>query len=80
MKRSIAFVLIVFVVIAVVLTMSVYTIDQRRAAIKFRLGEVRAVQTEPGLYFLVPLLDNVRVFDTRIQTLEARDPERFLTA
>jgi regulator of protease activity HflC (stomatin/prohibitin superfamily) len=34
----------------------------------------------PGLYFLVPLLQNVRLFDTRIQTLEARDPERFLTA
>ena len=30
--------------------------------------------------FLVPLLQNVRLFDTRIQTLEARDPERFLTA
>ena len=32
------------------------------------------------LYFLVPLLQNVRLYDTRIQTLEARDPERFLTA
>jgi membrane protease subunit HflC len=80
MKRASAYVLVFAVIVALVVAMSVYTIDQRRAAIKFRLGEVRAVQTEPGLYFLVPLLDNVRVFDTRIQTLEARDPERFLTA
>jgi membrane protease subunit HflC len=29
---------------------------------------------------MVPVLQNVRLFDTRIQTLEARDPERFLTS
>jgi membrane protease subunit HflC len=60
--------------------MSVYTVDQRKAAIKFQLGEVIAVQVDPGLYFRVPLLQNVILYDTRIQTLEARDPERFLTA
>jgi membrane protease subunit HflC len=79
MKRATAFVLIGAVVIALIVAMSVYTIDQRKAAIKFQLGEVIAVQTDPGLYFLVPLLQNVRLYDTRIQTLEARDPERFLT-
>jgi membrane protease subunit HflC len=80
MRRASAFVLIGAVVIALIVAMSVYTIDQRKAAIKFQLGEVVAVQTEPGLYFLVPLMQNVRLFDTRIQTLEARDPERFLTS
>ena len=80
MKRASAFALVGAVVLALFLAMSVYTIDQRKAAIKFQLGEVVAVQTEPGLYFLVPLLQNVRLFDTRIQTLEARDPERFLTS
>ena len=80
MRRSAAAVLVTLVVIGLVLAMSVYTIDQRKAAIKFQLGEVVALQTEPGLYFLVPILQNVRLFDTRIQTLEARDPERFLTS
>jgi membrane protease subunit HflC len=80
MRRATAFVLLGAVIVALVMAMSVYTIDQRKAAIKFQLGEVIAVQTEPGLYFLVPLLQNVRLFDTRIQTLEARDPERFLTS
>jgi membrane protease subunit HflC len=69
----------ILVVAALVFSLSAYTIDQRKAAIKFQLGEVIAVQTKPGLYFLVPLVQNVRLFDTRIQTLEARDPERFLT-
>ena len=80
MRRSAAAVLIAVVVIALVMMMSVYTIDQRKAAVKFQLGEVVDVQTDPGLYFLVPILQNVRLFDRRIQTLEARDPERFLTA
>jgi membrane protease subunit HflC len=80
MRRATAFVLIGAVIVALVVAMSVYTIDQRKAAIKFQLGEYKETQTKPGLYFLVPLLQNVRLFDTRIQTLEARDPERFLTA
>ena len=80
MKRATAFVLVGAVIVALVVAMSVYTIDQRKAAIKFQLGEVIQVQTEPGLYFLVPVVQNVRLFDTRIQTLESRDPERFLTS
>ena len=79
MKRTSAAAIVAAVVVLLILAMSAYTIDQRRAAVKFQLGEVIAVQTEPGLYFLVPLLQNVRLFDTRIQTLESRDPERFLT-
>jgi len=80
MKRATAFVLIGAIILALIFAMSVYTVDQRKAAIKFQLGEVVAVQTDPGLYFLVPLFQNVRLFDTRIQTLEARDPERFITS
>jgi len=80
MKRATAFIFIGLIVAALILTMSVYTIDQRKAAIKFQLGEVIALQTEPGLYFMVPLLQNVRLYDTRIQTLDARDAERFLTS
>ncbi|MGZ5035593.1 MAG: protease modulator HflC [Usitatibacter sp.] len=80
MKRAAAIALIGAVVILLGLAMSVYTIDQRKAAIKFKFGEVIAVQTDPGLYFLVPLVENVKLYDTRIQTMEARDPERFLTS
>ena len=80
MKRASVTVLIVIVVIGVLLAMSVYTIDQRRAAIKFQLGEVVDVQTNPGLYFKIPFVQDVKLFDTRIQTLDSRDAERFLTS
>jgi membrane protease subunit HflC len=80
MRRATAMLFIGLIVIALVFAMSVYTIDQRKAAIKFQLGEFVSIQTEPGLYFMVPVLQNVRLFDTRIQTLDARDAERFLTS
>jgi modulator of FtsH protease HflC len=80
MKRASAMIVIGLLVLALIFAMSVYTVDQRKAAIKFQLGEVVAVQTEPGLYFLVPVFQNVRLYDTRIQTLDARDAERFLTS
>jgi membrane protease subunit HflC len=80
MNRSAAAAIVTAVLALLILSTSVYTVDQRKAAIKFQLGEVIAIQTEPGLYFLVPVLQNVRLYDTRIQTLDAREAERFLTS
>jgi len=80
MKRSSAFIAMGAIILALALAMSLYTVDQRKAAIKFQLGEVVSVITEPGLYFMVPVLQNVRMYDTRIQTLDSRDAERFLTS
>ena len=62
------------------LSMTVFIVDQRQNAIVFQLGEVVGVKTEPGLYFKVPLMQNVRYFDSRILTLDAGEPERFITA
>ncbi|MFZ3323117.1 MAG: protease modulator HflC [Usitatibacter sp.] len=80
MKRSTAFIVIGAILAVLALSTSIYTVDQRRAAIKFQLGEVIEVQTQPGLHFIVPFYQNVKLYDMRIQTLEARDPERFLTS
>ena len=80
MRKSAAATLMVAVVALLVLSMSVYTVDQRKAAIKFQLGEVVSMHTDPGLYFMVPILQNVRLYDTRIQTLDTKDAERFLTS
>jgi membrane protease subunit HflC len=80
MNRSAAAFLIAAVVVLLGLSMSVYTVDQRKAAIKFQLGEVVSMQTQPGLYFMVPILQNVRLYDTRIQTYDSKDAERFLTS
>ena len=80
MNRSAAAVIVGAVLALLIVSTSVYTVDQRKAAIKFQLGEVVAIQTDPGLYFLVPVLQNVRLYDTRIQTYDSKEAERFLTS
>jgi membrane protease subunit HflC len=64
----------------VVLSASMFTVDQRQNALVFQLGEVVSVKTKPGLYFKLPLVQNVRYFDTRILTMDSADPERFITS
>ena len=59
---------------------SMYTVDQRQNAMVFQLGEVVAVDKQPGLYFKLPLVQNVRYFDTRVLTLDPTEPDRFITS
>lgn len=59
--------------------MCIFTVTETEKAIKFRLGEIVKNDYEPGLHFKWPLINNVKKFDKRIQTMEAK-PERFLTA
>jgi modulator of FtsH protease HflC len=68
------------VVVLIIASLSIFVVDQRENAIVFRLGEVVNVKKKPGLYFKVPLLDNVRTFDVRILTIDTPEPERFLTS
>jgi modulator of FtsH protease HflC len=80
MRLNVSTVLIAIVVALVVASLSLFTVDQRQNAIVFRLGEIVAVKTAPGLFFKVPLVDNVRYFDARILTLDAEEAQRFVTA
>ncbi|MES9952617.1 MAG: protease modulator HflC [Candidatus Thiodiazotropha sp. 6PLUC2] len=64
---------------AVVVYSSAFVVNQWEVALKLRLGEIVATDYKPGLHFLWPVLNNVKTFDARIQTMDSR-PERFLTA
>jgi modulator of FtsH protease HflC len=78
--KNIGSLLIVLLVALVLLTMSAYTVDQREYAMVFRLGEIVSVKKEPGLYFKMPLVENVRYFEKRIVTLDWVEPDRFITS
>ena len=80
MSKNISTLLIGLLVVLVVLSASMFTVDQRQNALVFQLGEVVSVKKTPGLYFKMPLVQNVRFFDTRILTMDAADPERFITS
>ena len=64
----------------VLLSLVTFTVDQRQNAIVFQLGEIVDVVKQPGLHFKLPLVQNVRYFDTRVLTLDAAEPERFITS
>ena len=80
MRPNVGAILVILVVVLVTASLSLFIVDQRQNAIVFRLGEVVDVKRSPGLYLKVPLLDNVRYFDTRILTIDTAEPERFLTS
>ena len=78
--KNIASVLVGVMVALLLVSLSAFTVDQREYALVFRLGEIVSVRKEPGLYFKMPLVDNVRYFDNRILTLNWEEPDRFLTS
>lgn len=59
--------------------LSFFTVGEAQKAIKFRLGEIVKTDYEPGLHFAIPLINNVKKFDSRLLTLDLK-PERFLTS
>lgn len=69
---------IVLAVIAMIIWSSVFFVDEREKAIKFELGKIKKIDYTSGLHFQIPLLNNVRKFSSRIQTLDEK-PERYLT-
>ena len=70
---------LILVAVAVwLLSMSMFTVDEREKAVKFRLGEFQDASYEPGLHFKLPFINNVRKFEDRILTLDS-EPERYLT-
>ena len=70
----------IIVVLFLLVSSSLYIVDQRQRAIVFQLGEVVSVKTSPGLYFKIPMVQNVRFFDSRILTMDAEEPDRFITS
>lgn len=69
---------IIVPLVAVLLWLSIFTVDERQEAIKFQFGEIIEADYEPGLHFKIPFVNNVRKFDNRILTIDQK-PERFLT-
>jgi len=79
MNNSLRFGFVVLVLAAIVVSMSTFIVHERELAIKFKLGEIVKADYEPGIYFQIPIINNVRKFDSRILTMDT-PTERFLTA
>lgn len=66
--------------VVVIASMSVFTVDQRQYALVRQFGEITRVEMTPGLKFKWPLIETPTYFDNRILTLDAQDPQLFQTS
>lgn len=66
--------------VLVLLSLSAFTVNQTQYVLVQRLGEIVSVKKDPGLYFKVPFVDNLKYFDNRILTLDWEQPAKFITS
>ncbi len=71
--------LLILAIVFAIAFSTIFTVHQTEKAILFRLGEIVKSDYKPGLHFKVPIYNNVKFFDARILTLDAK-AERFLTS
>jgi len=57
---------------------SLFIIKETERGVMLQFGKVEQADIEPGLHWKLPMVNEVRKFDSRILTLDA-NPERFLT-
>jgi membrane protease subunit HflC len=63
------------------LSSTIFVVDQRQYGVVYSLGQIKKVITEPGLNFkLPPPFQNVNFIDKRLLTLDNVDSEPMLTA
>ncbi|MBT3505136.1 MAG: protease modulator HflC [Piscirickettsiaceae bacterium] len=72
--------MIIFLAVAafIVVSSSIFFVEEREKAILLRLGQIERADYEAGIHFKIPFVNNVRRFDGRILTLDAT-PARYLT-
>lgn len=67
-----------FIVLVFLVDNSLYIVNQYERGVLLRFGKVVDADLKPGLHAKAPFVDQIRKFDARVLTLDAR-AERFLT-
>lgn len=74
MKRSTLLLPIFIIAVALGLS-SIFIVDEREKALVLQFGQIKAVREEPGLYFKIPLIQEVVRYDDRILGLDVEPLE-----
>ena len=61
-----------------IVRMTLFTVDEREHAVKFRFGEIVKADYEPGLHFKIPFVNTISKYPDRILNY-SESQERFLT-
>ena len=70
--------LLLLVISVLILNGSLFRVQEIQRAVVLRFGALQDVDVTPGLHVKLPLIDEVRLFDGRVLTLDAT-PESFYT-
>lgn len=68
MKRSFTSIVVAVVLGLLFISQSVFIVDQRQRGLVLQLGKPVLPVREPGLHFKIPFIQNVVLFENRIQT------------
>ena len=80
MQRLLPLIVTLFIGFILFIT-CVFSVDERRFALVFSLGEITQTIKKPGLYFkLPPPFQNVEFYEKRILTIDTADADRFITS
>ncbi|MBL4865021.1 MAG: protease modulator HflC [Pseudomonadales bacterium] len=78
MNAKLTLVIVLLGVIALGVSSSIYTIKENERGVLLRFGEVVDADLKAGLGFKIPVMNEIRRFDSRVLILDAR-PEEYLT-
>lgn len=70
--------LAILALLAMLASSSLYIVNETQRGIRLKFGEVVETDIKPGLHVKIPVYNTVRLFDTRLQTLDGT-PSRYLT-
>ena len=69
---------VVVVLIVLLIADGIFTVQETERSLVLRFGKFTQVDVEPGLHFKLPIADDAKKFDGRIQTLDS-PPQRYFT-
>jgi len=78
MSPKLVVVLVIVVLAGLGVSSALYTVNEWETAIQLRFGKIKRSDIQPGIHVRIPLMDEVKIFDNRIQTMDA-NPESYLT-
>lgn len=78
MNKTAVSLLVGLVVVVLIASATLFRVNEKQKAVQLRFGALISDNIEPGLHFKLPFVDDVRIFDARVLTVDAA-PESFYT-
>ena len=72
-------ILAILVLAAIIISQSLFTVDQKEQALLLQLGNPIGEPRQPGLHFKIPLIQEVKRFDGRVLSVDPA-PEQVVIA